>query len=223
MTDPLHFQTPNPARRSFARTNAQTIAQRAALLTELLPNTQSIVEICCGDCSGQKQIYTEQLGIQRFAGLDLEPEIVQRNQQAGIECVCGNALDPKTLQQFLVFDVIFFGPPLSVECDGHQLFTFQEVVPSYEAFSKLLIGELGYKGSLICIGPRTTRMGDITRLYEQMRAFAPNFNLRLIHHTYATLTGSGEVTEPRLKYVELWFSPALPETWEVRESRPPVD
>lgn len=214
------FHTPNPSRRSFAKTNPQTVTQRAALITELLPDTHSIGELCCGDCSHQWRTYTQQLSLTRYCGLDLEPEIAQRNKQAGIDCIQGNVLDSKILKDFLSFDLLFFGPPLSVECDGHQLFSFNEVIPSYADFTKLLLADLQYNGSLVCIGPRTTTMGDITRLYEHLRTVAPTVNLRLIHHTYSTLTGSGEVTEPRLKYIELWFSPHLPDAWEVRESRP---
>lgn len=42
--------------------------------------------------------------------------------------------------------------------------------------------------------------------------------LRLIHYSVATLTGHDEVTEPRRKYVELWFSRRLDDVWDVRES-----
>jgi len=40
---------PDLTRRSFARTNAQTIAQRVALVREFTPNAKAISEICCGD------------------------------------------------------------------------------------------------------------------------------------------------------------------------------
>jgi len=40
---PPDYQLPDPTQRPFARTNVQTIQQRAALLRELLPDTQSHV------------------------------------------------------------------------------------------------------------------------------------------------------------------------------------
>jgi hypothetical protein len=46
---PTQYRTPNLTRRAFARTNLQTITQRAALLQQLLPGLASIAEICCGD------------------------------------------------------------------------------------------------------------------------------------------------------------------------------
>ena len=75
-------------------------------------------------------------------------------------------------------------------------------------------------GTLVCIGPRTTTLGDARRLYHAARAVAPAVNLRLIHHSYATVTGLGESHSPRLKYVELWLSTRLPDLWEMRVSRP---
>lgn len=39
--------TPDLTKRAFARTNPQTIAQRVALLRELLPGVTSIAELCC--------------------------------------------------------------------------------------------------------------------------------------------------------------------------------
>lgn len=62
-------------------------------------------------------------------------------------------------------------------------------------------------------------MGNISRLYQDIQAYRPDIHLRLIHHSYSTITGSGEATEMRLKYIELWFSSALEDLWEVRESR----
>ena len=68
------------------------------MLHKLLSGIQSIAEICCGDCSLQQQLYTQQLGIRRFCGLDIEPGIVALNRELGVECICGNALDEKTMQ-----------------------------------------------------------------------------------------------------------------------------
>jgi len=61
-------------------------------------------------------------------------------------------------------------------------------------------------------------MGDIRWLYEQTRELREDVGLRLIHYSYATVTGAGKVTEPRLKYVELWLSNQLDDAWEVRKS-----
>jgi hypothetical protein len=216
---PSTSRLPNLTRRVFARTNVQTIAQRVMLLRELVPDARAVTEICCGDCSRQHQAYTGALGIRTFRGLDIEPTIVTANQATGIECYQGDALDANTLRHFIHDDVIFFGPPLSEDCDGHRLLNFGEVLPSYSDFTRLLLGELRYDGLLVCICPNFTNLGDITRLYQEIRTIRPDFNLPLIHHSYSTLTGNNEVTELRLKYIELWFSNRLEDLWEVRESR----
>jgi hypothetical protein len=45
-----------------------------------------------------------------------------------------------------------------------------------------------------------------------------------VHHSYAAMTDSGEPLEPRLKYVELWLGPRLPDAWELRRTGPlPAD
>ena len=208
---------PDLTRRSFARTNVQTIAQRVVLLREFAPNAKAISEICCGDYWRQHQAYTIELGVQVVRGLDLEPAIVTANRERGVECYLGNALDANVVRRFIGDDVIFFGPPLSENCDGHRLLDFDEVVPSYDEFAKLLLGELSYDGLLICICPNSTNLGDITKLYREIRAIRSDINLRLVHKSYSTLTGNAEITEPRLKYVELWFSSKLDDLWEVRE------
>jgi hypothetical protein len=41
------YNTPDLRRTGYARTNRQTIAQRAALIRELLPAARSIAELCC--------------------------------------------------------------------------------------------------------------------------------------------------------------------------------
>jgi hypothetical protein len=208
---------PDLTRRSFARTNSQTIAQRVVLLREFAPNAKAISEICCGDYSRQYRAYTIELGVQAVRGLDLEPVIVTANRGKGIECYLGNALDVNVVRRFISDDVIFFGPPLSEDCDGHRLVDFDEVVPGYGDFAKLLLGELSYGGLLVCICPNSTNLGDITKLYREIRAIRSDVNLRLVHKSYSTLTGNDEATEPRLKYVELWFSSKLDDLWEVRE------
>ncbi len=213
---PLPYRTPDPTRGTFARTNLQTIAQRVALLREFLPGVGSIAEICCGDCSRQAEAYQQELGVATYQGLDLLPEIVAANQSRGIACVCGDALDPATLRQFLAFEVIFFGPPLSVDCDGHHLLPFREVIPRYVDFIRLLLGELAYSGTLVCICPKTTTLGDCRWLHHQVKTVRSEFGLRLIHSSYASVTGAGELTELRLKYVELWFSDRLEDRWEIR-------
>jgi hypothetical protein len=212
--------TPDLSSLGFARTNRQTIAQRAALIRALLPETRSLAEVCCGDCTAQWAIYGEMLPGLTFCSLDVAPSIVAANCAAGVPCTLGDALDPHVLRSFLAYNVIFFGPPLSAGCDGHHALAFDAVQPGFAAFSDLLLGELRYDGTLVCIGPKTTHMGDIRRLYDRIRARRADFGLRLIHHSYATVTGAGVTTEPRLKYVELWFSNRLPDVWEVRRSGP---
>jgi hypothetical protein len=213
-----HYQTTDPTRRAFAVTNAQTVAQRVAILAELLPGVQSIGELCCGDCQRQWRAYTEQLGIRTFCGLDLDPAIVARNRQMGIDCRRGDVLDPDVLRPFLAFDVLFFGPPLSVDCDGHRGLRYDEVTPSYAAVTQRLFAELYFAGTLVCICPKTTTLGDITQLWQAVQAKRPDIGLALIHYSYATQTGAGEPTEARLKYVELWFSSKLPDAWVIRKS-----
>ncbi len=65
---------------------------------------------------------------------------------------------------------------------------------------------------------KTTHLGDAQWLYEQIAHWRTDMNLRLIHHSYSTVTGAGASTKPRLKYVELWFSTRLSNTWELRTS-----
>jgi len=129
---PTYF-TPVPG-VPFARTNAQTIAQRAALLRELLPDTRSIAEICCGNCQTQRDTYRDVLGVTHYRGLDLAPTIVELNYTHGIECLCG----VNVLRSFTTFEVVFFGPPPSVDCDGHHLLAFRDIAPSYANFARLL-------------------------------------------------------------------------------------
>ncbi len=218
---PTH-NTPDPQRTGFARTNRQTIAQRIALIRELLPETQGIAELCCGDCTAQWELYRAALPGLAFCGLDVAPAIVAANQAAGVPCLLGDALDPAALRRFLAYDVVFFGPPLSAGCDGHHALAFDVVQPGFAAFTELFLGRLGYTGTLVCIGPKTTHMGDIRRLYERIRARQEDIGLRLIHYSHATVTGGGSSHEPRLKYVELWFSNRLPDAWEVRRLRTKV-
>lgn len=207
------YHIPNPA-HPFARTNVQTIRQRAEILAELLPGVQSIAEICCGDCRAQAQVYRERLGVQDYRGLDISAAVVAFNRAQGLDCRQGDALSAEAMRPFLDCEVIFFGPPLSVECDGHRLLAFEQVRPAYGDFVCLLLGELGYPGTLVCIGPRATTLGDAQRLYGQVKAVQPGYGLRLIHESYATVTGLGEVHERRLKYVELWFSSVMEDAWE---------
>ena len=216
----MYYQTPIPSPRTFASTHAQTIAQRVQLLQEFLPGIRSIAELCCGDCYRQWRAYTETWDGCRLLGLDIEPHIVAQNKVRGIPCVQGDVLDKAVLTQFQAFDVIFFGPPLSHNCDGHHLLSFQEIVPHYDIVAHFLLGELTFNGTFICICPKATTMGDITWLYRQIRTYRLNIGLRLIHHSYATLTGNGEKTDLRLKYIELWFSSHLGDAWELRASQP---
>lgn len=206
--------------RTYARTNVQTIVQRVELIRELLPGARSIGELCCGDCRTQWATYRRELAIGRYHGLDLHPGIVAQNRAQGIECHQGDTLDPAALRLFLDDDILFFGPPLSVDCDGHTALPFNSITPAYADLVGLLFGGLGYGGTLVCIGPRTTTLGDARRLYHLARAVTPDVNLRLIHYSTSTVTGVGEAHEPRLKYVELWLSTRLPDLWEMRISRP---
>jgi hypothetical protein len=215
------FHTPDLSRRTFARTNTQTVEHRVALLRELFPQgVRGVGELCCGDCSRQHAAYTSQLGVKRYRALDLEPAIVAANQERGIECVQGNVLDPEALRPFLDFEVLFYGPPLSVECDAHRLLSFREVVPPFADVAALLFGRLRYDGTLVCIAPNSTTLGDARWLYTQVREARPEVGMRLVHHTWSTVTGADEPTEPRKKYIELWLSTRLEDSWEVRESRP---
>jgi hypothetical protein len=219
-----HFHTPDLSRRTFARTNRQTVEQRVALLRELFPEgVRQIGELCCGDCSRQYEAYTSQLGVEHYRSVDLEPAIVEANQERGIDCVQGDVTDPEVLRPFLEFDVLFYGPPLSVECDAHRSLSFREVVPPFADVASLLFGKLGYDGTLVCIAPNTTTPGDARWLYTQVHEVRPEVGLRLIHHTFSTVTGADEPTELRRKYVELWLSTRLEDAWEVRESRPAQD
>ena len=213
MTVTIHTPDPN---RQFARTNAQTIDQRVALLRELAPDAESIAEICCGDCTRQHSAYTHQLGVRTHRGLDVDPAIVAANRQAGIECYRGDTLDMDVMKRFAEDDVIFFGPPLSIDCDGHRLLPFNSIQPSYADFSRLLLSELRYSGLVVCICPKSLTMGDVAKLHHEIRTYRDDFNLRLIHHSYATVTGGNESTAKRLKYVELWFSDRHDDLWEVR-------
>ena len=212
------YQAPNLSKQLFARTNCQTIAQRVKLLSELLPGVQSVAELCCGDCAEQWRAYTKQVGISSFLALDINSEIVAQNRGLGIECICGDVLDSELLRLFLGHEVLFYGPPLSVACDGHRLLSFAQVTPSYKQFAGLLLGVLRYDGTVVCICPKSTTMGEIRWLYHQIQAERSDIGLGLIHYSYSTLTGSGEETEPRLKYVELWFSTRLENAWTIRES-----
>ncbi|MFT3890801.1 MAG: hypothetical protein QM730_04135 [Anaerolineales bacterium] len=189
-------------------------------MKELLPPVKTIAEICCGDCTRQFDLYSKHLDVRAYRGLDIEPSIVIENQKREIECYCGDALDKTILQKFTNDDVIFFGPPLSTACDGHQILQFDDVQPSYRDFANLLLGELNYTGILVCICPNTTTMGNIAKLHHQMKDHREKCNLPVIHYSYSTITGNDEPTELRLKYVELWFSEKHDDVWEVRESKP---
>ncbi|MCA9968642.1 MAG: hypothetical protein KC425_00425 [Anaerolineales bacterium] len=214
----LSYHTPNHQQRAFARTNAQTIRQRVALMRELLPPPQAIAEICCGDCRRQRDAYTAAFPHIRYTGLDIDAQVVAANRARGITCAQGDALDPAALAPLLPVDLLFFGPPLSVSCDGHTPLAFRQVTPGYLPFAQLLFGQLQFAGTLVCICPNTTTLGDARWLYTHIRQLRPDAGLRLIHHSYATRTGNDEPTPLRHKYVELWFSPILNDAWELRIS-----
>ena len=214
----LEYRTPDPRRSAFARTNQQTIDQRVAILRDLLPDVKSIAELCCGDCTRQWRTYTAPFDLAVCRGLDVHPAIVEANQGQGIDCIGGDALDAATLSRFRGFDVAFLGPPLSEDCDSHTLLSFRQVTPGFDALSRLFLGDLRYPGLLVCICPKTTTMGDIQWLYHRIRTVWPDVGLHLIHYSHATLTGRDEVTDRRLKYVELWFASTLEDAWQVRRS-----
>lgn len=218
--DQMRYQFPDLGQRSFATTNNQTIGQRVQLLQELTPGSIAIGELCCGDCYRQWQAYTKMLDCSRFLGLDIEPQIVAQNQARGVPCLQGDVLDKKVMTAFQKFDVLFYGPPLSLNCDGHHLLTFSDVQPGYHQVAHLLLAELSFQGMFICICPNTTNMGEITWLYQQIQAYRPDVGLRLIHHSYTTVTGADQKTELRLKYIELWFSSQLEDAWEMRGHKP---
>ncbi len=213
------YHLPN-LEKGFVRTNLRTVEQRAALLREFLPKARSVGEICCGDCLHQWQVYTQTAGFDEFLGLDIEPKIVEANKKRGIPCLLGDALDGKILRKFLGFNVIFFGPPLSVDCDGHRLFAYRDIVPAYGDFIHLLVGDLGYLGTVICICPKTTTLGDIRLLYTQAKSRNEAFGVPLIHYSYSDVASDGSRHELRLKYVDVWLSSALEDQWETREGKP---
>lgn len=117
MTETIYHVT-QPG-QPFARTNRQTIIHRANVLRDLGYDKPSIAEICCGDCQQQQRIYQAILGVETYCGLDINPTVVALNRANGIACVQGDALEITTMRQFSAFDALFFGPPLSVHCDGH--------------------------------------------------------------------------------------------------------
>jgi hypothetical protein len=213
-------RTPDLARRAFARTNTETVAQRVALLRELVPGVASVGELCSGDCSRQHAAYRDQLGVARYRALDLQPDIVRMNRAQGIDCVQGDVRDHAVLRGFLDLDVLFFGPPLSEDCDGHNLLSFSQVVPAYGPFVRLLYGDLRYQGVLVAICPKATTMGDIRRLHAETLAARPEVGLGLLHYTHAAMTDSGKPMEARLKYIELWLGPSFADRWEVRRTGP---
>lgn len=58
----------------------------------------------------------------------------------------------------------------------------------------MLLGQLSYQGLLVCIGPRTTGMGDIQKLHVVVQAVRPEVGLALVRHSCSTITGRGELT-----------------------------
>ncbi len=212
-------RTPDHSRSSFARTNPHTISQRISLLRELAPGIHSIAEVCGGDCSAQAVAYRRELGVGRFLAIDIDPAVASANRTIGLETLCADALDAGAMRSLTEFEVVFFGPPLSEDCDGHRLLSFDGVRPGFADFSQMLLGELSFSGVFICIGPRTTDMGDIRTLHRVVQDTRPEYGLSLIHHSYSTLTSRSERTEPRCKYIELWFSTHLGDQWKVRDSR----
>jgi len=56
------------------------------------------------------------------------------------------------------------------------------------------------------------RVALLQELLPNLKSIA---ELRLIHYSYSSLTGNDNVTEPRLKYIEIWFSIRLNNEWEL--------
>jgi hypothetical protein len=186
--------------RPFARTNVQTIAQRVGLLRELLPDARAIGGAVLWRLPGAVGHLSARLPIARYHGLDLHPGVVAANRAAGIDCAQGDALEPGALRPFLGDDVLFFGPPLSVNCDGHTLLPFRAVTPGYTDLVTLLFGQLGYDGTLVCIGPQTTTPGDAVGFTKRLSLLILAW-LRLIHHSYATRDRCGRAarTAPQVR------------------------
>lgn len=205
----------NHDRQSFAKTNTDSILQRVQIMQKLIPNVESIGEICCGDCLKQFHIYRNNLKIKTYRGLDIDPIIVKLNKERGISCVQGDALNAELLKSFLLSDILFFGPPLSMQCDGHAILNFDQVNPSFFDFLKLIYSELNYNGIVNCICPRDTTMGDISKLNTDIKKLVPSLSLPLINYSHSNKTGNDEEHELRLKYVELWFSKNHEDAWEV--------
>lgn len=205
----------NHNRISFAKTNIDTVLQRVSIIKRLFPNVESIAEICCGDCQRQFDIYKNHFNIKSYRGLDIDPIIVKKNNEKNINCICGNALENNIMQKFLDFDIIFFGPPLSDNCDGHTILKFNKVYPSFFDFLNLMFVELKYNGIINCICPRDTTFGDITWLYKEIKIKEPKLSLPIINYSYSNKTGNDEIHELRLKYVELWFSKNHDNLWEI--------
>ncbi|HMY65417.1 MAG TPA: hypothetical protein PL048_12700 [Leptospiraceae bacterium] len=211
------------SRKTFAKTNIDTVRHRAEIMKNSFPNVKSIAEICCGDCSGQYAAYMENFSLNSYCGLDIDPLIVKANLKRGIDCIQGSALDSAVMKKFISFDIIFYGPPLSENCDGHSILNFSQVEPGFFDFLNLMYNDLKYKGVVVCICPRTADMGDITQLYNEIRKSDSSVSLPLIHYSYSNKTGNGEIHELRLKYIELWFSNVHEDRWETVKSGLPSD
>ncbi len=148
------------SRKTFAKTNIDTVLQRVEIIKTLLPDVKTIGEICCGDCTRQFEIYKENFALSSYRGLDIDPFIVKFNLKKGIECLCGSAVDAGIMKNFINYDIIFYGPPLSENCDGHAILDFKAVEPSFLNFMKLIYQDLKYQGMIVCICPRTADMAD---------------------------------------------------------------
>lgn len=72
--------------------------------------------------------------------------------------------------------------------------TFAEVRPGFAQFATMLLGQLCYQGLLVCIGPRTTGMGDIQKLHAAVQAVRPEVGLVLARHSCSSIAGRGELT-----------------------------
>jgi hypothetical protein len=209
------MRTVNHDRNSFAKTNIDSIHHRISILRQLLPKVNTMAEICCGDCKRQYELYRKELGDISYRGLDIDPQMIKKNKANQIDCICGNALDAQVMKNFLHADVIFFGPPLSDHCDGHTLLQFNEVNPSFLDFLRLMYVDLKYDGLINCICPRSTSLGDITWLYNEITGLDKEVKVPLIHYSHSNRTGNDEIHETRLKYIEVWFSKKHENNWEI--------
>lgn len=75
------------------------------------------------------------------------------------------------------------------------------------------------QGTTIYICPNSTTPADVRQMYDHIRLTRSDVGVRFVWQSWPTETGQGAVTEPRLKYIEVWFSSVLPDRWEFRSAQ----